>query len=215
MRKLCALLLLPLSLFAKQASHYDRLAVSIVDSEGQQNHVDELVITHARQQRKAAWNKKAERQSGAPLGYPRDYAGGYTEEEFNDIQFIVRTLADKSLVTIAKERYSLEAAGDRIDHVHPLNFLLAIFEDEQLKVAVRNIRGKGWVWSNFMSGIRQTLSTEMDINNITPHLKDFAEKLEVGMQLLLPPVRSRNWDLLVEQLIKNVPRKNDGGRYDI
>lgn len=163
----------------------------------------------------AFWNKKAEHQAGGSLGYPRDYRTGFSDPEFTDIQFIVRTLADKSLVTIAKERYSLEAAGDRIDHVHPLNFLLAIFDDEELKVAIRNIRGKGWVWSNFMYGIKQTLSAEMAQNNVTPHLQDFANKLGVSLQTILPAVRSRNWDLFVEQLIKNVPRKGDGGRYDV
>jgi len=160
-------------------------------------------------------NVKAERMSGTYLGYPRDYPGGLTTEELNDIHFIVRTLADKSLITIAKERYSLEAAGDRIDHVHPLNFLLTIFSDEELKVAVRNIRGKGWVWSNFLSGLKQTLSTESEINNVMPHMQDFSSRLEVGIHLLLPAVRSRNWDLLVDQLIKNVPRKGDGSRYDM
>ncbi len=160
-------------------------------------------------------NTKAERMSGTYLGYPRDYPGGVTAEEFKDIHFIVRTLADKSLITIAKERYSLEAAGDRIDHVHPLNFLLTIFSNEELKVAIRNIRGKGWVWSNFLSGLKQTLSTEFEINNVMPHMQDFSSRLEVGIHLLLPAVRSRNWDLLVDQLIKNVPRKGDGNRYDM
>ena len=155
-----------------------------------------------------------ERQSGGPLGYPRDYAVGLSNDERRDIQFIVRTLADKSLVTIAKERYSIEAAGSRIDHVHPFNFLLAIFLDEELKVAIRNIRGKGWVWANFMSSLKQTLSTEMAIQNIFPHLQDFAGKLSIDSQLIIPAVRSRNWDLLVELLIKHVPRNSDSGRYD-
>ena len=163
----------------------------------------------------ALWNRKAERQAGGSLGYPRDYARGFSQQELTDVQFIVRTLADKSLVTIAKERYSLEAAGDRIEDLHPLNFLLAVFTDEEMKVAVRNIRGKGWVWSNFYGGIKQSLVTESEINNVLPHLEDFADKLSIDIQLLVPSVRSRNWDLLMDQLIKHVPRKGDGGRYDV
>ena len=206
MRNLYALFLIPLSLFAahvvvenEQGEEYlfevnlqeENLedffqAIEGVDMEGL-----DVLVHLPYLERVAFWNKKAERQSGGSLGYPRDYSSGYTQEEFSDIQFIVRTLADKSLVTIAKERYSLESAGDRIDHVHPLNFLLAVFTDEEMKVAVRNIRSKGWVWSNFIGGIRQTLSTESDINNVVPYVQDFANKLEIGIQIVLPAVRSR------------------------
>ncbi len=162
----------------------------------------------------AFWHKQTERQPGRSLGYPRDYVHGVTPSELSDIRFIVKTLADKSLVTIAKERCSLEAAGERIDHVHPLNFLLMIFTDEELKVAIRNIRGNGWAWSNFVGGIKQTLTTESAINNVMPHVQDFAHKLDISVQLILPSLRSHNWDLLVDQLIKYVPRKGNGGRYD-
>ncbi|MCH9610411.1 MAG: hypothetical protein S4CHLAM81_12860 [Chlamydiales bacterium] len=161
------------------------------------------------------WNGRAETKRGGPLGYPRDYSIGFSEEEFADIQFIVLTLADKSLVSIAKERYALESAGDRIDHVHPLNFLLAVFTNEELKVGVRNIRGKGWVWSNFVGGIKQTLSTEAQINNVMPFLQDFTSKLEISVPVVLPAVRSKNWDLFIDQLIRYVPRKDDSGRYDM
>ena len=231
MKKLCSLFfLLPLSLFAAHV---------VVENEGGENYLFEVdlqqesisdflktiegvdeesldFLVHIPYvERVAFWNKKAERHSGESLGYPRDYPGGVNTNEYNDIHFIVKTLADKSLVTIAKERYSLESAGDRIDHVHPLNFLLAVFTDEELKVGIRNIRGKGWVWSNFIAGIKQTLTTESQVKNIMPHLQDFASKLDIAVQLILPAARSQNWDLFVEQLIKNVPRKGDGGRYDM
>ena len=160
------------------------------------------------------WKKRAQRQSGASLGHPRDYKGGVTECEAADVRFIVSTLANKSLITIAKEKSNLEAAGDRIDHVHPLNFLLVIFTDEELKVGIRNIRGKGWVWSSFVCGIKTTLATESAIRNVMPYLSDFAKKLEVNQKLLLPAVRAGNWDQFVDLLIQNVPRKDDGRRFD-
>ena len=160
------------------------------------------------------WKKKAERQTGGALGYPRDYPGGVTEAESQDIHYIVKVLADKSIVTIARKRYSLEAAGDRIDHVHPLNFLLTVFLDEELKIAMRNIRGNGWVWSNFIGGIKQTLTVESRINNVIPHIGNFAGRLEIESDLIMPAVRSYNWDHLVDLLIKHIPRKDDGNRYD-
>lgn len=166
-------------------------------------------------ERVRSWQKKAERRSGGSLGYPRDYSAGISEADRNDIHFIVTTLADKSLITIAKERYSLEAAGDRIDHVHPFNFLRTIFEDEELKVAIRNIRGKGWVWSNFVAGIKDTLATESAIQNVSPHVNDFARSLCIQPKLIMPAVQTKNWDLLVDLLIKHVPRKNEGDRYDM
>lgn len=159
-------------------------------------------------------NKKAERHNGKALGYPRDYSCGVTANEKENIHFIVKTLADKSLIVIAKERYSLEAAGDRIDHVHPLNFLLVIFSDEEMKVAIRNIRGKGWVWSNFLGGLKDTLNAESQIKNILPYVNDFAAKLNIDPNLILPAIQSKNWDLLVDQLIHYIPRSGDSNRYD-
>jgi len=67
------------------------------------------------------------------------------------------------LISIAIAKGDLVAAGDRIDHVHPLRFLEAVFTDEELKVGIRNIRGKGWVWNHFVGGLKDSLSTEFNI----------------------------------------------------
>ncbi|MFN0065245.1 MAG: hypothetical protein ACKVOH_03295 [Chlamydiales bacterium] len=161
-------------------------------------------------------DQRTERNQGGALGYPRDYNLDVSSHERRDIQYIVRTLANKSVIAIAKERNNLQQAGDRIDHVHPLRFLMTLFTDEELKVGIRNIRGKGWVWSNFVGGIKDSLRTEAGIQNMKlSYLADFAEKVDVEIGIILPAAEKGNWDLFIDLLIKHVPRQQGNeDRYD-
>ena len=61
---------------------------------------------------------------------PRDYWANPSQQEVNDITYIVRTLANESLLKIKKEESSLKRTGDRVDHLHPFQFLLVIFTNE-------------------------------------------------------------------------------------
>ncbi|MCH9608734.1 MAG: hypothetical protein S4CHLAM45_13150 [Chlamydiales bacterium] len=152
---------------------------------------------------------------GQYLGYPRDYLAGVSEHEKNAIHYIVKTLANKNLIAIGLLKSELEVAGDRIDHVHPLHFLRTIFTNDELKVGVRNIRGKGWIWNSFTSGIKESLSTEMEVGNLKEEfIIDFAEAVKIHPDKIYPYVYSRDWDGLIDLLIKEVPREDDGNRYD-
>ncbi len=160
------------------------------------------------------WKLKAKRH-GQNLGFSRDYFAQLHPSEHNDIRFIITFLANKSLISIAGHRGALEEAGDRIDHIHPLRFLLTVFSDEELKVGIRNIRGKGWVWGDFVSGIKESLSTEMYNQNMTDaHVLDFASRLGIKAHLITPAVKAGQWDDFIDILITEIPRKGDFRRYD-
>ncbi len=178
---------------------------------------DDLIILEISRKRNAFkfWDHQA-RNQGQYLGYPRNYEAGISREEKGYIHYIITTLANKTLVTIAKSRTELENAGDRIDHVHPLHFLRTVFTDEELKVGIRNIRGKGWVWHSFTAGLKDTLSTELDIGNIKEeYVIDFAQAVELNPNIIRPFIQARNWDGLIDALINEIPRKNnDRDRYD-
>lgn len=149
------------------------------------------------------------------LGYPRNYHAPVTAGERADIHYIVTFLADKSLMTIAKHRSELEEAGDRINHLHPLRFLMTVFTDEKLKVAIRNIRSRGWVWDSFYGGLKESLITEASLQNLKPEqLQHFARTVDVSPSVLDPAIKKDDWDLFIDLLIKHVPRKGDHGRYD-
>lgn len=152
---------------------------------------------------------------GGYLGYARDYSASVTQAESNDIRFIVTSLADKSLMAIAFIKGDLEEAGDRIDHLHPLRFLMTMFTDEEMKVAIRNIRGRGWIWSNFAGGLKQSLATETRNGNMKDeYIIHFAQTVEVDVNHIYPAIAAHNWDHLLEVLINEVPRKGNHDRYD-
>jgi hypothetical protein len=158
----------------------------------------------------------AARTQGGFLGYPRDYFAEVLLTEKMDIRFIITTLANKNIIGIALETGPLEEAGDRIDHIHPLRFLSIIFQDEELKVGIRNIRGKGWIWSQFIRGLKECLATEMSIDNISlTYIEDFCQTVGINIGFILPSIAQRDWDMLVDQLITHIPRVGDHDRYDM
>ncbi len=146
----------------------------------------------------------------------RNYNIEISPMEMEYIYFIISTLGNKSLAKIWKEESSLKKAGDRIDHIHPLKFLMAIFTDEDLKVAIANLRESHWVWGKFKNGLYDSLSDELANDNMPfEYIQDFADTLGIDMMLILPSISQSNWDELLSILIKNVPREGDPTRYDM
>lgn len=160
-----------------------------------------------------AWRPKA-RKHGQFLGYARDYFTELTPNEYQDIHYIVTFLANKSLLSIASHRGSLEDAGDRIDHIHPMRFLLTVFSNEELKVGMRNIRGKSWVWGDFVAGLKNSLATEMNIQNIREeYITHFSQSVGLDAGVFRSYLMARQWDDFIDVLITQIPRKGDHRRY--
>jgi hypothetical protein len=155
------------------------------------------------------------RTLGGFLGHPRNYSVEVTPEEKADIRFIVNTLANKSLISIALVKGELESAGDRIDHLHPLRFLMTIFTDEEMKAGVRNIRGKGWMWNHFIGGVKESLATETRIGNVrAEQIHNFSQIVKINPNLIIPALSQQKWEEFVDLLITHIPRSGDHDRYD-
>ena len=144
----------------------------------------------------------------------RFYEDHPSQNDKNDIRYIVNTLSNNSMVNILFQKSSLEKAGDRIEHVHPLQFLLVVFSNEELKAGIHNIRNKGMVWKDFYCGLRDSLETESCLNNVGPHLHDFATKLGLKPHLISAAVAEKRWKDFLEILFANIPRNGDKNRYD-
>lgn len=146
----------------------------------------------------------------------RNYAHQLTQKEKDDISYILKTLNDHTFVTLAAHRSALKKAGERVDHVHPLRFLQCIFTDEDLKVCVRNIQGKIFVWGEFLKGITTSLTEETKKNNVPPEqIVDFAATLGIDVGAIYSLYINQNWEQLVDVLINVVPRKDPSDRYNI
>jgi hypothetical protein len=148
-------------------------------------------------------------------GY-RDFFKPVTESEKKDLHFIMKTMATKSLTSLLKYKSQLEAAGERIDHIHPLRFLETVFSDEELKVYLHNIRkGNSWIKGEFFKGIKNSLQEEMNLGNLTDEMVfDFCFQFEIDPNLLLGHIHNHKWDDLIKTLIVHIPREGDSDRYD-
>ncbi len=155
------------------------------------------------------------KKHGQSLGFPRDYYVNLSYDEVNDIRFIITFLANRSFVTIATHRGALEEAGERIEHIHPLRFLATVFTDEELKVGMRNVRGKGLIWGDFSGGLKTSLSSENSIGNITDdQILDFANTVKIAPSIIYASIKQGRWDEFIDLLITHVPRNGDHNRYD-
>jgi hypothetical protein len=146
---------------------------------------------------------------------PRAYDGALSAQDQSDIYYIIRTLANESLIKIKKEESSLKRAGDRVDHIHPLQFLTILFTNEELKVGVRNIQGRSWVGKSFIEGLTTSLGKENGVGNVMPYVNDFASKLNIDVNIILPSLQAGQWDKFVNTLIKSIPRQGNTQRYDM
>ncbi len=150
------------------------------------------------------------------LGVWRDYNTEVTPLEKEFISFIVSTLGNKSLAKIWKEKSSLKKAGEKIDHIHPLKFLSVVFTDEELKVAIANLKETRWIWNEFKSGLFSSLSEELANENMPEeYILDFSFRLGIDASLIKPSISQADWDEFFSVLIKNVPREGNPDRYDM
>ena len=147
--------------------------------------------------------------------YVRVYHAPLTEQEKADIRYIIITLANKSLTKLYQNKSHLDHVGDRIKPVHPLTFLEYVFTNDELIVGIRNIRKRGWVWDDFISGLKGSLKDELEKNNLQDEfIIEFANKIEIDISSIYPTIQNQQWVEFVDTLIKIVPRKGGGGRYD-
>lgn len=146
----------------------------------------------------------------------RNYDHPLTADEKSTIAYIVNTLANNSYTRLLLMKGDLDRAGAKVDHVHPLRHLAAIFTDEQLKVNIRNIKKKSLVWKNYVSGLGNSLSEEAARNNLTnDFVEDFARTLKLEPSQVQPMIGQQSWSNLIDYLIDAIPRQGNPRRYDM
>ena len=150
-----------------------------------------------------------------PRTEARNYSLPLTMQEQTDINFIVTTLGNSSLPKIKSNESSLKKAGDRIINVHPLQLLALVFTTEELKVAIRNMQGRSWVWKEFVDGITTSFDEENAVNNVTPFVSDFARRIKADVNVINSLVQGKKWKELVNVLINTVPRQGSTDRYNM
>ncbi|MBA2728987.1 MAG: hypothetical protein H0U49_12550 [Parachlamydiaceae bacterium] len=139
-----------------------------------------------------------------------------TKSEQKDIAYIVTTLGNASLSSIAGAKSSLKKAGDRIETVHPMQFLLYVFTDEKLKAAMHNLQDRtSWIRNGFFDGIFRSFDEEASRNNLNSHIEDFATRLNLEYAVLYPLVNEKRWKVFFNTLYTQIPRLGDPDRYNM
>lgn len=146
----------------------------------------------------------------------RDYYAQVTDTEMKDMRFILKTLAQKSLLSLWGYQTKLEEAGDRIDHIHPLRFLHSIFSNDEFIVYINNIEDRGgWVRDGFIDGFKQSFDEESDRNNLREEfLEDFSATFDLKFSTIRGKAKNRDWEGLIKHLVINIKREGDSGKYD-
>lgn len=147
---------------------------------------------------------------------PRNYNEPLSAQDMKDIRYVVNTLGTASAVTLAIDKGSITDAGDRIEHVHPLRFLMVIFTDAEMTKNLNSIKVRtlGWVWDRFWKGLEDSLDTEYKRGNITPAMiSDFATKVKINPNLITPSINKRQWEQFLDAVVKGVPKSGKANRY--
>lgn len=154
-------------------------------------------------------------QKGSKSLY-RNYFAAISPSEKEDIRYIVNTLGLANLSKVAKAKSSLERAGKRVDHIHPLQFLTCIFTDEKMKVAIHALQSRSWLWGEFYGGLKNSLEEEFNRNSMPPEIiAHFADQVGVPVTLIYQAIMEKQWSQLLNILINVIPRSGDAGRYNI
>lgn len=160
--------------------------------------------------------EKVEKETLKPQGINRDFHAPLTAQEEKDIAYIVNTLSDQPTAKLLIHKSALDQAGDRINHVHPLNFLGFIFSHKELKVKIRNIKSKGWVWKTFTGGVKTSLNEEHQKGNLLPeYYETFVGKVGIPMNKIERYVLGALWDEMINALIKHVASESGRDRYNM
>lgn len=146
----------------------------------------------------------------------RDYYAEVSDIEIAEMRFILKSLAQKSLLSLWSYEDDLKKAGDNIDHIHPLVFLTCIFTCDEFIVYINNIKDRGsWVWEEFVSGFERSLDEEADKDNLKEEFfQDFLAKIGVNPSLVKKKIQKRDWEAFIKILIMQVKRQGEPGKYD-
>lgn len=148
-------------------------------------------------------------------GLKRVYKQGLSSSDKKNIEHIVLTLGNSSLISLAKSKSELRKKGQEIDHIHPLRFLEYVFSNENLKAAFSNMEKRKWVWSEFFDGMKKRLDEEASNKNVTEHLDSFAKNLNINIKNLQSLVKEKRWKDFLNALFLELPRSGNSERYDM
>ena len=126
-----------------------------------------------------------------------------TEEDVQNIAFILTTMAENGKLALLLRTQELRRIGDAILHVHPFRFLGLVFANPTLKTCIKEISNDYFKWGELMGGIGVSLTAQADRGKLDCYLNDFAKEIDIDPALLQGFIASRSWENLVAFLMSD------------
>jgi len=131
----------------------------------------------------------------------RNYYAPLTEQEKADIRYLITTLANKSTISLFLYKRSLNQAGERTGHIHPLKFFLFVFTDEQMKRSIK--KNWGMPWRRFVEGMGESFSNASKRDNMKEeYIEDFVKKVGIRKSLIYSSIKNRRWKKFITEETK-------------
>lgn len=114
---------------------------------------------------KGAWSK----------GQPRFFTVHIEPHEQDAILHIIKTLSEKSLKNLLKEKNQLNKRGEELEHVHPLTFFIGVLS-HHCGHHFRDLKRRGGIpYDEFLKGAIKSFKEEHQHNNLTDQqIQEFA-----------------------------------------
>jgi hypothetical protein len=125
------------------------------------------------------------------------------------INYMITTLGNAGVFSLAGKRSTLKAEGDKTATLHPLRVFLYIFENPKLRADLKKMRSRSMVWRNFMhgqpDGWDNTFNAQANLGNMKEaYINDYAETLGIAPGPLWAQVEKRDWTGLIDITFKEL-----------
>jgi len=126
-----------------------------------------------------------------------------TEQDKSNVYEIISTMATTGKVSLLFNQSHLKELGTKINHLHPLKFLAAIFTNPELKAHMADVWNDSFKKNGFLNGLAPSLTREAEKGKLQSHIADFANEVGVSEEDLQDYFEERDWKNLVYYLIQS------------
>lgn len=124
---------------------------------------------------------------------PRNYIHSLTENETQDMKLLFSTAAKKSPLWLALNQPKMKEYKAKLYHLHPLTFIEATFENQDLCNDLKQVHAKGFVvWGAFTRNVQRALNEEQRARNLFRHIPEFAKRINLPEEKVLKYLKARN-----------------------
>lgn len=133
---------------------------------------------------------------------PISSKGVITDSEYAILEQIFRELAERSYFGLLVYKNTLEELKKEVIHIHPLNTLELLKNDELLKTYFKKIiSGKHFVWLQCKNSFKEELRTQNKFQNIEQYISHFSYKMNLDQATVRQMIVNEQYDAFVKYIL--------------